>query len=108
MRKALFPADDPSQLDSTPETVGALTMADVKAYYQKVFRPDLTTIVVMGNIDPARAKAAIEKYFGSWTAEGPAPETDLPSAPPNSAQTVAVPDSTQRSGQRHHGRNASD
>ena len=68
-------------------------MADVKAYYHKVFRPDLTTIVVMGKIDPARAKAVIEKYFGDWKAEGPKPQTDLPAVPPNKAQTIAVPDS---------------
>jgi zinc protease len=94
LRQALFPPDDPSLLKATPESIGNITLDDVKAYYQKVFRPDLTTIVVMGNITPERARAAIEKYFGVWSASGPQPVTTLPAAPPNKSTSVAVPDQT--------------
>ena len=64
----------------------------MKDYYQKVFRPDLTTIVVMGKITPEAAKEVIEKYFGSWKATGPAPETFLPPVPPNKPSAATVPD----------------
>jgi zinc protease len=94
MRAALFPKDDPSLREATAETVHALTLDDVRAYYKTVFRPDLTTVIVIGNVDPAQAKDVIEKYFGAWTASGPKPDTDLPAAPPNTAQTVAVPDAS--------------
>src|SRR5205814_8551062 len=40
----------------------------------------------------AAARAAIEKYFGAWTASGPPPGIDLPRAPPNGPGTVTVPD----------------
>ena len=57
----------------------------VRAYYQRVFRPDLTTIVVIGKVTPEAARAAIGKYFGAWSADGPAPAIDLPPAPANRA-----------------------
>ena len=94
LRQALFPAGDPSLRDATEESVGALTLDDVRAYYREVFRPDLTTIVVIGNITPEKARAEIEKYFGAWTATGPKPQTDLPPAPPNHAASLAVPDAS--------------
>ena len=94
LRQALFPPGDPSLRDATGESVNALTLEDLRTYYRTVFRPDLTTIVVIGNITPEKARAGIEKYFGAWTATGPVPETDLPTAPPNRAASLAVPDAS--------------
>ncbi|HEY6452505.1 MAG TPA: pitrilysin family protein [Steroidobacteraceae bacterium] len=94
LRSALFPPDDPSQREATPEGVRALTLEDVRAYYHEVFRPDLTTIVVVGRVSPAQARATIEKYFGGWSASGAPPDTDLPAAPANKPSTVAVPDAS--------------
>jgi zinc protease len=94
LRAALFPPDDPSLRMATPETVRSLTPATVRAYYTRVFRPDLTTIVVIGRVDPTAARATIEKYFGGWSASGPKPFIDLPEAPANQAKTVAVPDAS--------------
>jgi zinc protease len=91
---SLFPSTDPSLRQATPQTVSALALADVKAYYQHTFRPDLTTIVVIGNVTPESARAEVEKYFGGWTATGPQPPTDLPAVPPNNSGVTAVPDSS--------------
>ncbi len=91
---ALFPKDDPSLREATPQTVSSLTLQAVKEYYAKVFRPDLTTIVVMGKVTPEEAKAAVEKYFGGWKASGPKPETILPAVPPNKPSSTVVPDSS--------------
>ena len=88
---ALFPKNDPALREATPKSVSALSHGDVEAYYQHVFRPDLTTIVVIGNISPDAAKATIEKYFGEWKASGAPPETDLPPVPPNSPVSTVVP-----------------
>ena len=92
LRTALFPKDDPSLRDTTPESVAGLTRDDVLAYARKVLRPDMTTIVVIGRVTPEEARRTIEKYFGGWSAEGPRPETDLPPVPPNGPDTIAVPD----------------
>ncbi|MGB6603928.1 MAG: pitrilysin family protein [Steroidobacteraceae bacterium] len=91
---ALFPADDPSLRMATPQTVQALTPGAVRAYYSRVFRPDLTTIVIIGKITPEAARAAVDKYFGPWRATGPAPPTELPPVPANRPGNIAVPDSS--------------
>ena len=92
IRKALFPPTDPSLKLATPKTVLSLTMGDIKHYYHTVFRPDLTTIVVMGPVTPAAARKVIERYFGSWQEHGPKPQTELPKVPPNRPALIAVPD----------------
>jgi len=94
LRGALYPPEDPSLRMSTPETVRSLDATAVRGYYTSVFRPDLTTIVVIGKVDPGAARAAIEKHFGGWMASGPRPVVDLPAAPANAPRTVTVPDAS--------------
>jgi zinc protease len=67
---------------------------DVKQYYGNVFRPDMTTIAVIGDITPEEAKPVFEKWFGGWKATGPAPQVTLPPVPPNKPAAVNVPDPT--------------
>jgi zinc protease len=92
LREGLYPENDPALRQATPETVNGLTLADVRAYYRKVFRPDLTTIVLIGRFDPETARAALAKYFGDWRVEGLRPETDLPPVPANRPSAAAVSD----------------
>ena len=94
LRSALFPATDPSLRETTPASIQGITLDQVRAFHATTFRPDLTTIVVIGHITPDRARATIEKYFGAWTASGPKPDTDLPAVPANGPATIAVPDAT--------------
>ena len=90
--QAIYPENDPTLRQATPETVASVELEDVRAYYEKVFRPDLTTIVVIGKITPEQAKAVVEKYFAEWKATGPKPETDLPPVPRNKPTFTVVPD----------------
>jgi len=92
LRESLFPKDDPSLREATPQSVRALGMEQVRAYYHDTFRPDLATIVVIGNITPPQAQVTIDRYFGGWSAAGATPQIDLPSVPPNRAALIAVPD----------------
>ncbi|MGA8475937.1 MAG: pitrilysin family protein [Candidatus Cybelea sp.] len=91
LAKALYPPGDPAQRFATPQTVGALTLQDVKSWYAAAYRPDLTTIVVIGDTTPQAAKTIFEKYFGGWTAAGPKPNVGLPRVPPNAPSRVEVP-----------------
>ncbi len=94
LREALYPAGDPSLREALPSTVDSLSLADVNAYYRAVFRPDMTTIVVIGQVSPARAKQVVETWFGGWTASGPKPKTDLPPVPLNRPSWSVVPDAS--------------
>ncbi len=89
--KALYPPGDPEQRFATPASVGALTLDDVKAWYAAAYRPDLTTIVVIGDTTPQAARDAVEKYFGGWRATGPRPAIDPPPVPPNAPSATNVP-----------------
>lgn len=93
--KALVPPNDPLLRETTPATVSSLKFQDVRNYYGKAFRPDLTTIVVIGDITPAEARTVIEKHFGTWKATGPTPNVVLPAIPANKPSAVNVPDPSQ-------------
>jgi zinc protease len=92
--KGLYPKDDPSLREATPASVNALALADVQEYHRRVFRPDLTVIVVIGRTTPEAARTIIEKYFGPWEATGPKPQVLLPRVPANTPSAVTVPDTS--------------
>jgi len=94
LREALYPKNDPVLRDPSPETVAALSLHDVKSYYAKAFRPDMMTIVIIGNVTPEQARTTVGKYFGTWTAAGPKPATDLPAVPHNKPSASSVPDTS--------------
>jgi zinc protease len=92
--EALLPPGDAGLRQATPQSVGALTLADVKDYYQRVFRPDMTVITVIGKVEPAGVRDAIVRHFGGWKSEGPRLDTDWPPLPPNKPSALDVPDAS--------------
>jgi zinc protease len=96
---ALLPTGDPVLRETTPDTVSKLTLDEVKQYHDTSIRPDLTTIVVIGDVTPDEAKTVISKWFGDWKASGEKPNTTLPPVPLNkaSAANVADPEAVQDS-----------
>jgi zinc protease len=94
VRTSLYPEEDPALRYAKPETVDKLALADINDYYHTVFRPDVTTIVIVGNIEPNEARATIEKYFGNWKAAGPRPDTEYQPIPDNKPATVMVPNNS--------------
>ena len=59
------------------ETVGAITLEDIKAFHAANFGAARTHIYVVGNFDKRTMKSAIRKAFGKW-AKGPAPLALVP------------------------------
>jgi zinc protease len=93
MRRAehrLLPSGDPALREATPSGIASLQLDDVRNYYTRTFRPDLTTIVVVGNVTPGRARAAIEAGFGSWAASGEPPALELPGVALNAPSRVTL------------------
>ncbi len=92
--KALLPASDPQLRYPTPQSVSGLTLDKVRSYYAQTFRPDMTTIVIVGKIDPAQARQVVEQSFGGWKAAGAKPVVDYAAVPPNQPGQLHVPDSS--------------
>jgi zinc protease len=92
--RALYPKGDPRWREATPTTVSNLTLADVRRYHRLVYRPDMTTVVVLGNVAPGDARAVVERHFGAWKAVGETPKTDPPPVAPNRPSASRVPDAS--------------
>jgi predicted Zn-dependent peptidase len=69
-QRALFGAQNPYgwPTSGTLATVEPLTLADIKAAYASLIRPETATILVAGDITPEEAKSALDKVLGDWTA----------------------------------------
>ena len=89
--KKLLPFNDPELREPSIAGMQGLSLDQTKAYYTKTMRPDLATIVVVGNVNAAQARAAIDRAFGSWHATGPAPVVELPPVPLNPPGEVKIP-----------------
>ena len=94
VRGAIAPDDDPTLRQPTPDTVMALRPDDLRAFYTASIRPDLTTIVVVGDVTVEQARQVVNETFGAWRAEGPTPAIELPPIGPSMASRARVPDSS--------------
>ena len=94
VQRAVVPDGDPQLRQPTPQSMMALKLQDVRAYYASAYRPDLTTIVVAGDVTPDDARRVVERSFGGWRAAGSAPAIDLPAIGPNKPSSAHVPDSS--------------
>ena len=87
----LYPVGDPALREPSLESVQKLDLDDVRAYYAKTFRPDLTTLVVVGNATVDATKASVERAFGAWRGgTGDLPNLDFPRIPLNTAGDVRL------------------
>lgn len=69
----------------TVETIKAATPARLRAYYEANYRPDNATLIVVGNIDPAKIEAEVKARFGDWKPAGKAQDIE-PGAPAPTAR----------------------
>jgi len=53
-------------VDGRNESVKALTTADVKAFYDRWYRPNATILVLVGDVKTADAVKQLEGAFGDW------------------------------------------
>jgi predicted Zn-dependent peptidase len=78
--------DHPYAKAPTPETVDAVTQADLAAFHKKNFVANNALIAVVGDVKHKKVKKAIKKYFGPWEQGEPEAATYTPAPERNSAQ----------------------
>ncbi|HEY4222791.1 MAG TPA: pitrilysin family protein, partial [Myxococcota bacterium] len=80
-------------LAGTPKALVAVKTSDMKAFYAAHYRPDTTTLVVVGDIDKKTLDKLLQDDFGAWTATGKAPTPSKLAGPlALSARTVVAVD----------------
>ncbi|MBS0479661.1 MAG: insulinase family protein [Proteobacteria bacterium] len=78
-------------LAGTPASLKAITRTDVRRAYAQTWRPGAATLILVGDITPARAKMLADTNFGSW--RGPSIiETQRIAMPAPAAPRVVVVD----------------
>ncbi|MGQ0561935.1 MAG: M16 family metallopeptidase [Gemmatimonadota bacterium] len=75
----------------TEAAVKAITRADLERFYNTYYRPNHSTLIVVGAVTPADIEARIAKLFGAWK------RADVPAArfgrvPPIAATTIYLID----------------
>ncbi|HEU4410387.1 MAG TPA: pitrilysin family protein [Polyangiaceae bacterium] len=72
--QALFPLPHPyhGQVIGSMNDLEAATDADVRGFFTRWYAPANATLTIVGDFEPARARALVEKYFGSLPS-GPKP-----------------------------------
>jgi zinc protease len=78
----------------TEETLRGADAARLRAFYQKWYRPERATVVMVGDMDPQAMVELIEARFAGWRGQGPVPtEPDYGrlADPPARVSSVAYP-----------------
>ncbi len=66
----------------TLQTIQNVTSEDLKAYYDIYFAPNITRLVIIGDITEAEARKNAEKYFGKWQKKDvPVAQYTIPTLP---------------------------
>jgi zinc protease len=75
----------------TEASLRALTVADLRAFYQRQYSPDNTTAVIVGDIDAATARRLLESAFGGWQRGSPV-DVAVPAAPQVRGRAIYIVD----------------
>ena len=58
-----------------------------RTFFERWYRPEYTTVIIAGDIDPAAATALVQKYWSEWQ-PGSEPSVEVPPEPTHSAPMV--------------------
>jgi len=66
----------------TEETTNNITVEDLKAYHKNYFKPNISYLAIVGDVDFKATKKLIKAYFGSWeSADVNKPSYEVPVGP---------------------------
>ncbi|MFI5278887.1 MAG: M16 family metallopeptidase [Gemmatimonadales bacterium] len=78
-------------IGGTEASTAALSREAVQSFYQTYYRPNVSRIIVVGDVSLAEARALITARFGGW-ARAAVPALDTPQPPAPSARTFYLVD----------------
>ena len=89
--EAMYPPEHPYHWPTigSHADLEAATVADVRAFFERFYRPSNASLVVAGDFDPAEARALVEKYFG-WQPRLPPPARAPQPAEPRLARDIEI------------------
>jgi predicted Zn-dependent peptidase len=89
----LYGADHPygQPLGGTEAATEATTRADLERFYRTHYRPNNSTLIVVGDVQPADIEARIARLFGGWQ-RAEVPRTTYTTAPAATRTTVYLID----------------
>ncbi|MDF5706959.1 MAG: pitrilysin family protein [Nostoc sp. S4] len=87
-QQAIYPENHPFHSFPTEESLKSITRNDLLGFYQTHYRPDTTTIALVGDFESAKVKELLNQVFGKWQATGKPPVLEVPS--------VALPQTSTR------------
>jgi zinc protease len=88
----LYGAGHPFGQTAGEQTIKAVTRADVVALHKAYFQPARAIVTVVGDVDAAAAKAAVEKALAGWPAGGTKAAFDYPKLPDPRPTTIYLVD----------------
>jgi zinc protease len=94
MNHALFPKNHPyyaSVIGSHADIQNA-KLADVRDFFTRYYGPNNASIVIAGDIDKARTRALVAKYFGSFRRSAPVAKPNVATPPITRERRLTVAD----------------
>ncbi|MEK9210684.1 M16 family metallopeptidase [Sphingomonas sp. 2378] len=79
-------------LSGTPNSLKALTRADLTAAYARSWKPAQATLLLVGDVTPAQARTLAERHLGTWRVAGATAVAAKPAEPAFPAPRVIVVD----------------
>jgi zinc protease len=91
---ALFPKGHPyyASIIGSHADIQNAKLDDVRQFFQRYYGPNNASIVIAGDIDKARTRALVERYFGSFKRSPPVARPDVTTPPITSERRVVVRD----------------
>ena len=81
----VYGSDHPYGEIQTEETTNKISTEDLKGYHSTYFKPNISYLAIVGDVDVKKMKKLVKTYFGSWEqGEVPSPSYDMPKAPQKS------------------------
>ncbi len=94
MYQLLFPSGHPyhAMVIGSHQDIQAAKLEDVRDFFSRYYAPNNASLAIVGDIDVAKTKALVEKYFGSIPRGADVPAVQVETPPVTEERRTAVTD----------------